>query len=115
MLEISERSFTLRPTAPSEKSQLEEAAAARAEGHGGHHHGPQDPDQGHGPTPAIQAEDARGAGADHPQGLVTKRYRLQTILVPEAESVIERPDNFLDVLLVLQRHFLLFNGGHFLH
>lgn len=113
MLKISKRNH--QPTAPSEKSQLEEAAAGGADGHGRPHHGRQDPDQGHRPTPAIQAEDAPGAGADHPQGLVTKRYRLQTILVPEAESVVKCPDNILDVLLVLQRHFLLFYGGHFLH
>ena len=56
---------TSRPTAPSEKSQLEEAAAAGAEGHGRHHHGHQDPDQGDGPTPAVQTEDAPGAMGEY--------------------------------------------------
>ena len=57
-----------RPTA--EKYYFQ-AAAAGADGQGRPHHGHQDPDQGHGSTPAIQLEYAVSAGADHAQRLVT--------------------------------------------
>ena len=56
-------SDTIGPSA--EKSDFQEAGAAGTDSQGRPHHGHQDPDQSHWPTPAIQLESAVSVGADH--------------------------------------------------